>query len=77
MSFAAPPPWEPDATYATWITAYRRFWMACFDAIREHDSSLITPNFERFALLMRVLVAREDGELPAWEGICVVRERRV
>ncbi len=69
--------WKPDATLTTVVNAYRRFWVACFDAIREHDHRLITPAIAPFERLMRVLVARADGELPAWEGLRVVRERRV
>ena len=68
--------WEPDATLTTEVNAYRRFWVACFDVIREHDPRLITPQMAAFERSMRVLVARADGELPAWEGLRVVRERR-
>jgi hypothetical protein len=35
----------------------------------------ITPELSSFELLMRILAARADGELPAWEGLRVVRER--
>jgi hypothetical protein len=58
------------------LSAYRRFFVACYDAVREHDPKLITGDILRLERLMRVWVAREDGELPAWEGLRVVRERR-
>jgi hypothetical protein len=69
--------WAPDADLTTVVNAHRRFFVACFDAIREHDASLIIPKFAEIERLMHVLVAREDGELPAWEGLKVVRERRL
>ncbi len=69
--------WEPDTTLTTVVDSYRRFWVACFDAIRQQDPKLITPEIAGFERLMRVLVARADGELPAWEGLRVVRERHL
>lgn len=69
--------WEHEATSRSVVSAYRRFWVACFDAIREHDPKLITKEIAPVERLMRILVAREDGELPACEGIRVVRERRI
>ena len=69
--------WGPDATRATTANAYRRFWVACFDAIRGDHPESITPELASFERLMWVLAARADGELPAWEGLRVVRERRL
>ena len=69
--------WEPNVTLTIEVDAYRRFWVACFDVLRMYAPRSITREIARVERSMRVLVARADGELPAWEGLRVVRERRV
>lgn len=55
----------------------RRLFVACLDVIREHSPNLITPDLQQLEELIRLLIDREEGKTPAWEGIRVIRERRV
>jgi hypothetical protein len=57
-------------------SAFQQFWAACFDAIREHDPKLITPDMAVLESAIRLIIARSEGKAPAWEGLRVVRERR-
>jgi hypothetical protein len=66
---------ESESLVAT-ASAWRRFFVAAFDAIRDHDPKLITEDLFSMEAYFRVMVAREDGVLPAWEGLRILRQKQ-
>jgi hypothetical protein len=67
---------ESETSLAT-ASAWRRFFVTAFNAIREDDPKLVTEDLFAVEAYFRVLVAREEGTLPAWEGLRVVRQKRL
>ena len=56
------------------VRAWRRFFVTLFDSIREHDPTVMGKTQLKYVeCIYRVLVARETGQLPAWEGLRIVR----
>ena len=70
------PVFEQDANTFTVRSAFRRFWISCFDAVREHDPKLISADMAALESGLHLIVAREEGKAPAWEGLRVFRVRR-
>lgn len=68
--------WHPETTKFDAPLIYRRFLVACFEMIRQLDTRLITSELQPLEDLVRLLIDREEGKAPAWEGIRVIRERR-
>jgi hypothetical protein len=57
-------------------SAWRKFFVATFDSIREYDVKLITNELHQIEWYLRLLVERETGKCSAWEGLLVARQRR-
>lgn len=64
-----------DATLDTQARGFRRFFLACVDAVREADAGRVARIVSRVEDVLRLLDAREAGMVPRWEGIRVVRTR--
>ncbi|MEZ5388085.1 MAG: hypothetical protein R3F13_21470 [Prosthecobacter sp.] len=67
---------QSNAGIFIYRTSFRRFWLACFDAFYRHNVRLMTPQLLAIDSALRILIAREEGLVHAWEGLRIVRERR-
>ena len=59
---------EPGSRVADWVMFWRR--EPAGDSIRKQKQSVLDLYW-----WLRIVIARETGELPAWEGIRFVREQ--
>lgn len=70
------PLWSPKTSVNEIPGVFRRFLLTCFGIIREHNPNGITADYKKLEDLIQLLIDREEGKEPAWEGIRVIRERR-
>ena len=74
--------YRPSTTVSTVVAlgvqlSHMQGAVGILDMIRKHDPKLITANLKQVEDLMRLLIDREEGKAPVWEGIRVIRERRL